>query len=98
MHMLNEYKADLCLIDAESFHDLVYSGPILDGNKDVPPYTVPVTTARLKFVDGVRDMRGLGVLPHKRCFYALLGLCWAARKYSSWMSGFISYLLDGKEV
>ena len=68
-------KIDLRLFDAdESFHDLVYSGPILDGNKDVPPYTVPITPAKLKFFDGTKKVKGLGVLPHS----GMSGLreCW----------------------
>lgn len=46
------------------FHDLVYGGAVLDGNKKVPPNNVPVTPGRL-MVNGVpTPFPGLGMLPH----------------------------------
>jgi len=50
--------------DAES-HDLVYGGSaILDGSRPTPPAGAPIIPARLRFEDGIRTVRGLGVLPH----------------------------------
>lgn len=52
------------LLPVEEFHDLVYGGAVLDGNKKVPPNDVPVTPGTLKVNGIVTPMPGLGMLPH----------------------------------
>lgn len=46
------------------FHDMVYSGAIIDGNKNVPPNDAPVVPGKLRFANGVHNVKGIGVLPH----------------------------------
>lgn len=48
----------------EEFHDYVYGGVVLDGNKKVPPNNVPVTPGVLKINGENISMPGLGMLPH----------------------------------
>ena len=63
---LNALKSvDLRLVIPDTqFHDLVYSGAILDGNKAVPPNDAPIIPAKLRFGDKERIVKGLGMLPH----------------------------------
>jgi NPCBM/NEW2 domain len=50
--------------DNES-HDMVYGArAVLDGSRDTPPSGAPITPAKLRFPDGIRRVKGLGVLPH----------------------------------
>jgi hypothetical protein len=59
-------EIDLRLLQADAaFHDLVYGGPVLDGNKDVPPNNAPITPGKLLMPDGsLQAIKGIGVLPH----------------------------------
>jgi hypothetical protein len=59
-------EIDLRQLQADAaFHDLVYGGPALDGNKDVPPNNAPVTPGKLLLADGtLQQLKGIGVLPH----------------------------------
>lgn len=99
--------------DAE-FHDLVYGGAILDGNKDVPPCNVPATPGQLRLSDGVKNVKGLGVLPHsgmngpRECSMTWKIPAGVFRHFSAQaglhaqlaVNGAVSFhvLLDGKEV
>ena len=49
---------------AEEFHDLVYGGAVLDGNRNVPPNNVPVTPGELRIHGRSERLPGLGMLPH----------------------------------
>ena len=48
----------------DEFHDLVYGEALLDSTKDVPPANANIVPAKLKFANGIRKVKGLGVLPH----------------------------------
>lgn len=56
---------DLCTLPAiQEFHDLVYGGAILNGNKKVPPNNAPILPGKL-LINGVpTPFPGLGMLPH----------------------------------
>lgn len=108
-------SVDLRLLPADDeFHDLVYGTALLDGSKNVPPANAPVVPAKLKFSDGIRQVKGLGVLPHsgmnreRDCYmswYLPRGVfkkfCADAGLHSDLaVGGAVSFhiLLDGKEV
>ena len=58
-------SVDLRILPADDeFHDSVYGAALLDGNKNVPPANAPIMPAKLKFKDGIREVKGLGLLPH----------------------------------
>jgi hypothetical protein len=66
-----EQRAELAEVDLrlqktdDALHDLVYGGPVLDGNKDVPPNNAPITPGKLLLPDGTwQSIKGIGVLPH----------------------------------
>ncbi|MFA6293847.1 MAG: NPCBM/NEW2 domain-containing protein [Victivallales bacterium] len=59
-------KADLRVVRPEDeFHDSVYGGAIIDGNRNTPPSGAPVIPARLLVSRGnIARMKGIGMLPH----------------------------------
>lgn len=106
---------DLRLLPADDeFHDLVYGEALLDGSKDVPPNNEPIIPAKLKFANGIRQVKGLGVLPHsgmnrERDCYMTWHLPWGVfNEFTATVGlhadlaigGAVSFhvLLDGKEV
>ena len=108
-------SVDLRFLPADDeFHDSVYGAALLNGNKDVPPANAPIVPAKLKFKDGIREVKGLGLLPHsgmnreKDCYMTWHLPQGVFRKFTASVGlhtdlavgGAVSFhvLLDGKEA